>query len=801
MRNQPVPLVTGFYADQDRPFSQQDVWNYLPCRAEKQSTRSPLMLKTPPGLFPWLELEGAPPVRGIHDCEGRLFAVIGSTLYRLSPKGVAIPIGSIPGTGRVSMDHNQRANGQQLTVVNGSAGYVFDTHTEVFERITDSGFPGSPIVRFMDGYMLGLDPAGRFAFSSGAANALDYNTLDRWTSEYRPDRLVSMARLGGELLLLSANSGEFFGNTGAAQQPFRSKRIFLDKGCAGPHTAVEADNTVFWLGSDGYFYQLDGYNSRRISTRPIEQAIRGQDWWNAFGFVWESEGHTVVYWTFLNGQTWGWDTSQQEWHRRESYGLDRWRPSCTARSGSAWYAGDFQKGRIWRLDWGYPWEGDTEFVSGFTLPVIHDNQNELVHSRLELVMDVGQVAVAPSQFPEQPDPPSIEGHPPDGVVSIPYAGFQPTVTQGSAGIAKVAIVSGSLPPGIEVSNGVLGTEPPQKSGTYTATWRVTDSNGLWAEMERTFSVACFVEEPTQFMVHAYGQVRFSADGLDWGDWEDATITGSLITGLSDGFVIYGTNTPFVKTVDGSEFTPATGSNSSPSSGVRQSQASIDGEKFVAAGGVHAVRYTTDIAASFDSGEAPSTAIYSVVPLGAGWLGVQTHRLYMAPTPDGSWTETLGAAIGRDFLCAWSDGGRALIGGLTPSGPAAWFTSNGASIGAQALPFVSATKVTAVCKEAGGARWLLGTDSGELAYLDDDGEEWVLSSTVLPHPVTCIAHNGMRFVATCQEEGIVDHQTEAWYSNDGDSFTHAWTEVAANAGVTVAATTYQGAAPVCDITNG
>lgn len=494
MRNQPVPLVTGFYADQDRPFSQQDVWNYLPCRAEKQGARSPLMLKTPPGLYPWLELEGAPPVRGIHDCEGRLFAVIGSTLYRLSPKGVAVPIGTIPGNGRVSMDHNQRANGQQLTVVNGSAGYVYDTHTEVFERITDSGFPGSPIVRFMDGYMLGLDPAGRFAFSSGAANALDYNTLDRWTSEYRPDRLVSMARLGGELLLLSANSGEFFGNTGAAQQPFRSKRIFLDKGCAGPHTVVEADNNVFWLGSDGYFYQLDGYNSRRISTRPIEQAIRGQDWWNAFAFVWESEGHTVVYWTFLDGQTWGWDTSQQEWHRRESYGLKRWRPNCTARSNGAWYAGDFQKGRIWRLDWGYPWEGDTEFVSGFTLPVIHDNQNELVHSRLELVMDVGQVEVPAAAFATQPVGPSISGEAPDAYIDSPYT-FTYSVAAGDSPISRTIIVSGSLLPGLswdQATATISGT--PTEAGTMTLLLKVIDLNGLWAELEDVIHVHDVPEE-------------------------------------------------------------------------------------------------------------------------------------------------------------------------------------------------------------------------------------------------------------------------------------------------------------------
>lgn len=549
MRNQPVPLVTGFYADQDRPFSQQDVWNYLPCRAEKEGARSPLMLKTPPGLFPWLELEGAPPVRGLHDCEGRLFAVIGTTLYRITPKGVAVPIGTIPGNGRVSMDHNQRANGQQLTVVNGSAGYVCDTYADTFERITDTGFPGSPVIRFMDGYMLGLDPAGRFAFSSGAANALDYNTLDRWTSEYRPDRLVGMGRLGGELLLLSANSGEFFGNTGAAQQPFRSKRIFLDKGCAGPHTVVEADNTVFWLGSDGYFYQLDGYNSRRISTRPIEQAIRGQDGWNAFGFVWESEGHTVVYWTFLDGQTWGWDTSQQEWHRRESYGLDRWRPSCTARSGKAWYAGDFQAGRIWRLDWGYPWEGDTEFVSGFTLPVIHDNQNELVHSRLELVMDVGSVAINPAPFQAQPAGPSISGAAPDGEVGEPYS-FTYNVTAGGAPVVRTVIRSGELLPGLawdQYTATLSGT--PTEAGTMDLAMRVVDANGLWAELGDQVTVPVIL--PAQLSDWRYLQVAagdatdYSAPDFDdsgwatgtapFGGWESNWGPENIPSGAPDGF--------------------------------------------------------------------------------------------------------------------------------------------------------------------------------------------------------------------------------------------------------------------------
>lgn len=495
MRNQPLPLPLGFYASEDRPFSQQDVWNYLPCKAEAPGARSSLMLKTPPGLYPWAEVAGAPPVRGIHDCEGKLFAVIGTTLYRLSPTGVAIPYGTIPGNGRVSMDHNQRARGQQLTIVNGAAGYVLDTVGYDLQRITDAGFPGSPVIRFLDGFMVGIDPAGRFAFNSDAANATEYNTLNRWTSEYRPDRLVSMGRLGGEMLLLSASSGEFFGNTGAAQQPFRSKRIFIDKGCAGPHTVVEADNTVFWLGSDGHFYQLDGYNPRRISTRPIEQAIRGQDGWNAFGFVWESEGHTVVYWTFLNGQTWGWDTSQQQWHRRESYGLDRWRVSCTARSAGQWYAGDFQVGRIWRIDWGYPWEGDTEFASGFTVPVIHDNQNELIHSRLELVMDTGMPAVEPAQFRAQPAGPTVAGAAPDGAEAEPYAGYAYTVTPGDAAVSSVRLIQGVLPPGLtwdEANRSIEHGGVPEQAGEYGFVIRAEDVNGKFADLTDVINID---EEP------------------------------------------------------------------------------------------------------------------------------------------------------------------------------------------------------------------------------------------------------------------------------------------------------------------
>lgn len=512
MQPQPLPLVGGSYADESRPWSMQDTVNYLPCRAERQGTRSPEMLKTPPGLKPYVEVasETYITVRGIHNCEGRLFAVIGRTLYQISKKTVAIPIGTIPGFGRVTMDHNQISLGNELTISNGSAGYVYNTVTGVFGRITDPGYPGSSVTKFLDGYMIGIEPQGRFAFSSGVAAATDFNTLDRFTSEVTPDRLVSAAVTGNELMLLSVNSCEFFQNTGATQQPFRSKRIAFDKGCAGAYVVAEADNSVFWLGSDGYFYRLSGYNAVRISTRPIEQAIRGLKWDQAYAFVWEDAGHTVIYWTFPDGKTWGFDVAHEEWHRRESYGLERWRVSSTARIGGAWVAGDAQRGRLWWIDWEYMLEGAEKFVSSRTIAVSHANQNRFITKRLELVMDTGQPETVAIPFPEQPEAPTISGDPPDGSTTIAYT-FTFTAAGGLAPY-KFTVKAGTLPAGLTLSTAGVLSGTPTTAGNSEFTVRVTDANGLWDEVEPTVAIAAYTALPV--LVYAQGWFSGAPSNLD-----------------------------------------------------------------------------------------------------------------------------------------------------------------------------------------------------------------------------------------------------------------------------------------------
>lgn len=488
MEMKPAPLAGGAYQDESRPWSQQDCLNLRVQTAEVEGTRSPQKLSTLPGLRPFVELSGTGSVRGLHDVEGKLVGVMGGTAYYVRNE-VAIPLGDVPGTGRVQIDHNQISLGNEAVFVNGSAGYCWNTRTNAFGRITDPGFPGGAVVRFVDGYMVVIEPQGRYAASSAPAQATEWNTLDRWTSEVSPDRLMAAGVRGSELLLLSATSGEFFQSTSNLRQPFRTKRASFKKGCPSPHAVVEADSTIFFLGHDGVFYVVDGYSARRISTRPIERAIAGLNWNLCFGFLWD----TTVYWTFPDGRTWGYDIPEGQWHRRESWGLNRWRVNAMTRHRDEWVAGDFQAKRLWHCNEQdeYFLEGSTPYVCRRAIPVMHANQMPVSVPRLELLMSVGQSETVPEDFPVQPESPAFDHAP---LSEMAWVGDEFTLATGYADGGTAPLIysispNDTLPAGLAIdpeTGEITGT--PTTAGEYAFAVRVTDANGLWAELDVDITV-------------------------------------------------------------------------------------------------------------------------------------------------------------------------------------------------------------------------------------------------------------------------------------------------------------------------
>lgn len=485
----PINIIGGFYKDDTLSWACQDTVNYLPTQAEVSGTKTPSMLRTPPGLRPWVNIGDGPnfTIRGMHDAEGRLFVVAGTKLYQISNKGIAIPLGTIPGRGRVSIAHNQIAGGNEILVVNGNSGYVWNTLRQTFTRITDPGYPGAFQAVFADGYLIQAEPFGRYAFHSDLANALEYNTLDRFEAESEPDKIVAVVVSNDEVRVFGERTTQLFANTGAAQGTFQSKGITINRGCAGRWTALAMDNGVFFLGDDGVVYRDNGYNPARISTYAIEQAIADNDWSQAFAFSWSSRGHSVYYLTFPDGQTWGYDVSSGAWHRRASYHpayevSRRWRLNDLVYSNGQWIGGDYTSGMLYVLDWDYILEGDDNIVSERTGASQYSSGTPFSVDMVEAIMRTGDRFTSPVSAPDQPEGPTISGKAPIIDQGDPFT-YTYTVGAGDSPIVRTYVLTGNLVEGLSFneSNATLsGT--PTKSGVMDLVIRTIDQNGKFAEV-------------------------------------------------------------------------------------------------------------------------------------------------------------------------------------------------------------------------------------------------------------------------------------------------------------------------------
>lgn len=514
MQYQPVDLIGAFYADDSLLWSSQDCVNWLPTVAQQKGTRTEAKLATPPGLSYFTQC-GDGPIRGARDVEGKLFVVSGNELYEVAYDGTPTLRGAIPGVGLVSMSHNKRGYGNQLLIVNGDAGYVWDTAAATLTKITDSGYPGAVMADYLDHYMIQVEPFGRFWFHSNIDNALDYNTLDQYDAEASPDKIKAIAANQLEAVTFSGRTVEFFSNTGATTGTFQSKRIVIERGIAGRNTLVKLDNTVMWLGNDGIFYRLNGYGAQPISTGPIHKAIAGLDWENAFGFTWEDKGYKVAYWTFPDGYTFGYDVTQPpgfQWHRRASFGINRWRLNTATYWQRRWIGGDYRHGLLYLIDWLAQHEVGQPMVSERTGGTANANQNAVICPYAEFLFDTG----GPSWDGESGTipPPEIAGDLPDGFVGSSGT-MQYVVTGGVPPYGPITIISGSLPPGATMDTDGLITYDYTTAGSY-GPWvvEVTDSDGNTVTLADTAEVIA-LEWLISFNLFAAGSMEISQSGTDW----------------------------------------------------------------------------------------------------------------------------------------------------------------------------------------------------------------------------------------------------------------------------------------------
>lgn len=389
----PVNLVGPSYTDDTLPASCQETINWIPERVEDTDK---VVFKDPPGLVTFATA-GNGPIRAMRRVNGVLYAVSGSALYRVASDATATSLGTIAGTGMCQMTHNQIVGsngellGNQIVIVNGTEGYVYNTQTSTLSQITDPDFTAASTCTFIGQYIAFETPTG-FRISD-LADPTSYNALNFQVAEADPDGSVAVFEDHEELWVFGTETTEIYQPVASTDFPFqRNSGAAITRGLYAKYSVASVDNTVYWLADNKTIVAAQGYVPVRISTHAIEQELAEfteAQLQAAFATTWIDRGHTYYALTVPAGKTYVYDASTRLWHRRKSWEIDRWRVNFVVECYGKLLAGDYAAGTIWEMDLNSRVEGDDPMIAERVTAYLQDGQNPLFLNSVELVMNTG----------------------------------------------------------------------------------------------------------------------------------------------------------------------------------------------------------------------------------------------------------------------------------------------------------------------------------------------------------------------------------------------------------------------------
>lgn len=389
-----IPFVGGSYEGRSKNINAQRSVNLYPI-LDNQHGKVPIAMYGTPGFKAFATTGTHSGIRGMLVAGSYLYAVAYDKLYRVDTSGTATSLGSIDSTsGKCWIEYNG-TTGNQVMVVDGTTGYVYNTSTGAFAKIADADFPGASSLTFQDGYFIVTKPNTAQFWVSGSYNGTSWTSTAFATAEGQVDNLMSCLSDHRELWLFGSKSTEIWYNVGTGTPPFERKvDEVMERGCIAAGSPTKLDNTVYWLDENGMAIRADGYKPSIVSTRQIEyQWSTYTSISDALGFSYIMEGHTFWVLTFPTAnKTWVYDASTGFWHERESiysHSAGRWRASCYAYFNGKHLIGDHSLPYIYELDLDLYEEGDNELKCVRACPVIHEDQKLLFHHALEIEFEAG----------------------------------------------------------------------------------------------------------------------------------------------------------------------------------------------------------------------------------------------------------------------------------------------------------------------------------------------------------------------------------------------------------------------------
>jgi len=393
-----VPLASGAYEGRSTNVSPEGCINWF---YEKSagidtlvSTRGSSVLATP--------MVGE--VRGGIEYNGNAFFVISDTLYEIDSSGTATSRGQLnTQSGRVSMAHNGTRLGanQQLMIVDGQDGWIYDNTAETLSRITDTDMVASECVTFLDGYFVFAQKDSDRFWITSLYDGTTIDSSDFATAESDPDKLQGVIADRRDLYLFGEKTLEVWYNSGDPDNTFqRYQGSTSQMGAAAKHSISRLDNTICWLtqnerGNRMVAQMGDAYVPKIISTPEVNYRLSTYTTYDdAFAYSYQDEGHEFYCLTFPSHKvTEVYDASTQRWHQRghiiDGVFPNRERYNCHVFAFGKHLFGDLSNGRIYQLDRDLGTMGGDRVPRDLVTPILTDEEDRIRISSFQVDMEEG----------------------------------------------------------------------------------------------------------------------------------------------------------------------------------------------------------------------------------------------------------------------------------------------------------------------------------------------------------------------------------------------------------------------------
>ena len=308
----------------------------------------------------------------------------------------------INGAARVHFSNN----GVQLVIVAPDYANQFNawvyTVAGGLVQISDSDFDG-PVagVDFEYGYFLFPKLNSNTWFQSDLRDGLSYIATDFTVAESDPDNIVVIKSLNGLVYVFGTSTMEPYQNIQGAGFQFETiPSAIQQKGCTAPHSMVELNGNLMWIGAGANeqpaIYASSGGLPEKLSSAAIDNLIyQGgiEPLQNAYAIKWAERGHSLVSITVPGVCTIVYDAVTGLWHERKS--VDRfqqpqpWRVTSMVDAYSVRLVGDEISGVIGLMSEDIFYEYGDEIRSYFTTEAIDNTGAPFSVNQVQMVMETG----------------------------------------------------------------------------------------------------------------------------------------------------------------------------------------------------------------------------------------------------------------------------------------------------------------------------------------------------------------------------------------------------------------------------